>query len=112
MHFAITNYTDGERAAAIPTAKGTESDVMVFATEDEQEALTQTDVVSLVRDNDGGGGGLNQARGRCVSFYGVANSLFTFLRGESTLRCMYFVHCDTSVFSCPFNLLILCHQGN
>lgn len=55
MHFAITNYTDGERAAAIPTAKGTESDVMVFATEDEQEALTQTDVVSLVRHNDGGG---------------------------------------------------------
>jgi hypothetical protein len=33
--------------------KGTESDVIVFATEDEQEALTETDVVSLVRHNDG-----------------------------------------------------------
>lgn len=67
--FCNYNYTDGEHAAAIPTVKGTESDVMVFATEDEQEALTETDVVSLVRHNDGG---LKQARGGVLYLFMVS----------------------------------------
>lgn len=79
---------------------------MVFATEDKQEALTETDVVSLVRHKDEG---LKQARRRFVSFSGVANSLSFSLREESTLRCI-FVNYDTSVFSRPLNLLIFCHQ--
>lgn len=75
------NYTDGELAAAIPTVKGTESDVIVFATEDEQEGVLYLFMVSQT-------------------------VVFASLREESTLRCMYFVYCDTSIFSCPFNLLI------
>jgi hypothetical protein len=108
IHSAITN-TDGEHAAAaIPAARRQKSDVMVFATEDEQEALTEQ-MSSVWYDTTDGG--LKQARGRCILFM-VSQIVFFCLTNRQHTRRVPRYGCIV-MYQLPsvlFTLLIFCHQ--